>query len=147
MPTRISPIIAPRDTCPFMEAGVELVRAIIDALNRGDLDEMLGRMHPDFEWRPLEASPVARVYRGRAQVRRYVEDWLGTFESLRLELEDPTQVADRVVAVVRGHGRGRASGVELESRFCQVWTLRHGTALAMEEHATREQGLASVAGP
>jgi ketosteroid isomerase-like protein len=130
-----------------MEAGVELVRGIIDALNRGDLDEMLGRMHPDFEWRPLEASPVARVYRGRAQVRRYVEDWLGTFESLRLELEDPTQVADRVVVVVRGHGRGRASGVELESRFCQVWTLRHGTAVAMEEHATREQGLASVAGP
>ena len=80
-------------------------------------------------------------------MRRYVEDWLGTFESLRLELEDPTQVADRVVAVVRGHGRGRASGVELESRFCQVWTLRHGTAVAMEEHATREQGLASVAGP
>ena len=94
-------------------------------------------MHPDFEWRPLEASPVARVYRGLEQVRRYVEDWLGTFESLRLELEDPTQVADRVVAVVRGHGRGRASGVELESRFCQVWTLRHGPAVSMEEHATR----------
>jgi ketosteroid isomerase-like protein len=130
-----------------MEAGVELVRGIIEALNRGDLDEMLERMHPDFEWRPLEASPVARVYRGHEQVRRYVEDWLGTFESLGLELEDPTQVADRVVAVVRGHGRGRASGVELETRFCQVWTLRHGAAVAMEEHATREQALASVAGP
>jgi ketosteroid isomerase-like protein len=130
-----------------MEAGVELVRGIIEALNRGDLDEMLERMHPDFEWRPLEASPVARVYRGHEQVRRYVEDWLGTFESLRLELEDPTQVADRVVAGVRGHGRGRASGVELESRFCQVWTLHHGMAVAMEEHATREQALASVAGP
>jgi ketosteroid isomerase-like protein len=130
-----------------MEAGVELVRGIIEALNRGDLDEMLERMHPDFEWRPLEASPVARVYRGHEQVRRYVEDWLGTFESLGLELEDPTQVADRVVAVVRGHGRGRASGVELETRFCQVWTLRHGAAVAMGEHATREQALASVAGP
>jgi ketosteroid isomerase-like protein len=147
MPTRMPPIIAPRDTCPFMEAGVELVRGIVEALNRGDLDEMLARMHPDFEWRPLEASPVARVYRGREQVRRYVEDWLGTFESLRLELEDPTQVADRVVAVVRGHGRGRASGVQIETRFCQVWTLRHGTAIAMEEHATRDQGLASVARP
>jgi ketosteroid isomerase-like protein len=130
-----------------MEPGVELVREIVDALNRGDLDEMLASMHPDFEWRPLEASPVARVYRGHEQVRRYVEDWLGTFESLRLELEDPTQVADHVVAEVRGHGRGRASGVELESRFCQVWTLRHGTAVAMEEHATREQALASVVRP
>jgi ketosteroid isomerase-like protein len=130
-----------------MQEGVELVRVIIQALNRGDLDEMLGRMHPDFEWTPLETSPVARVYRGHAQVRRYVEDWIGTFESLRLELEDPTQVADRVVVEVRGQGRGRASGVELETRFCQVWTVRQGAAVAMEEHATREQALASVARP
>jgi ketosteroid isomerase-like protein len=129
-----------------MQAGVALVREIIEALNRGDVDGMLARMHPDFEWRPLEASPVERVYRGREQVRRYVEDWRGTFESLRVELEDPIQVADCVVAVVRGHGRGRASGVELETRFCQVWTLRRGAAIAMEEHATREQALASVAG-
>ena len=130
-----------------MEAGIELVRGIVDALNRGDLDEMLRRMDPDFEWTPLEASPVARVYRGREQVRRYVEDWLGTFESLRLELEDPAQVGDRVVVEVRGHGRGRASGVKIETRFWQVWTLLQGAAVAMEEHATREQALASMAGP
>ena len=126
----------------LMQAGVDLVREIIEALNRRDVDGMLARMHPDFEWRPLEASPVARVYRGREQVRRYVEDWLSTFESLRLDLEDPTEVGDRVVALVRGHGRGRASGVELDTWFCQVWTVRCGTALGMEEHETREQGLA-----
>jgi ketosteroid isomerase-like protein len=61
-----------------MHSGVELVRVIIDALNRRDVDGMLAHMDPDFEWRPLEASPVARVYRGREQVRRYVEDWLST---------------------------------------------------------------------
>jgi ketosteroid isomerase-like protein len=127
-----------------MQSDVELVRGIIQALNRGDVDGMLARMHPDFEWRPLEASPVARVYRGREEVRRYVEDWLNTFETLWLDLEDPTEVADRVVAVVRSRGRGRASGVELETRFCQVWSLRHGRAVAMEEYATREQGLATL---
>jgi ketosteroid isomerase-like protein len=127
-----------------MQSDVELVRGIIQALNRGDVDGMLARMHPDFEWRPLEASPVARVYRGREEVRRYVEDWLSTFDTLWLDLEDPTEVADRVVAVVRSRGRGRASGVELETRFCQVWSLRHGRAVAMEEYATREQGLAAL---
>jgi ketosteroid isomerase-like protein len=125
-----------------MQTGVQLVRGIIEALNRGDVDEMLARMHPDFEWRPLESSPVARVYRGREQVRRYVEDWLNTFEDLRLDLEDPTQIADHVVAAVRGHGRGRASGLELDNHFCQVWSLRGGTAVGMEEYATREQALA-----
>jgi ketosteroid isomerase-like protein len=44
-----------------MQADVELVRRIVDALNRGDLDAMLAQMHPDFEWTPLEASPMARV--------------------------------------------------------------------------------------
>ena len=127
-----------------MRSDVELVRGIIEALNRGDVDGMLAHMHPDFEWRPLEASPVARVYRGREEVRRYVEDWLGTFETLRLDLEDPTEVADGIVAVVHGHARGRASGLELETRFCEVWTLRGGRAVGMEEFATREQGLAML---
>ena len=76
----------------LMEADVEVVRGIIDALNRGDIDGMLARMAPDFEWKPLEASPVARVYRGREQVRRYVEDWRAAFDSLRLELQEPTEV-------------------------------------------------------
>ena len=130
-----------RSARPDMPSAVELVRGIIDALNRGDVDGMLSLMHPDFEWRPLETSPVARVYRGHEDVRRYVEDWLSTFDGIRLDLEDPTEVAGRVVAVVHGHGRGRASGVELDNRFCQVWTLRRGKAAAMEEYATREQAL------
>jgi ketosteroid isomerase-like protein len=128
-------------------AGVELVREIVAALNRGDVDGMLARMHPDFEWRPLEASPVARLYRGHEQVRRYVEDWLGTFEGLRLDLEDLRDVDDRVVVDVRGHGRGRASGIALASTFCQVWTLRRGTAVRMEEYPTRRQALAVLRSP
>ena len=127
-----------------MQASVDLVRGIVEALNRGDVEGMLARMHPDFEWTPLETSPVARVYRGHEQVRHYVEDWIATFENLRLDLEEPTEVGDRVLVVVRGHGRGRGSGLELNNRFCQLWSFRHGTAVAMEEYATREQALAEL---
>ena len=127
-----------------MHASSELVCGIIAALNRGDVDGMLARMAPDFEWRPLEASPVARVYRGHEDVRRYVEDWLTTFDGLRIEVEDMSDVADRVVAVVHGHGRGRASGLQLDAHFCQVWTVSRGTAMAMEEHKTREEALARL---
>jgi ketosteroid isomerase-like protein len=128
-----------------MQTGVQLVHEIIEALNRGDVEGMLARMDRDFEWRPLESSPVGGgVYRGHEQVRRYVEDWLGIFDDLRLDLEEPTEVGDRVVAMVQGHGRGRASGLQLDTRFCQVWTIRGGTATGMGEHATREQALAEV---
>ena len=128
-----------------MQTGVQLVHEIVDALNRGDVDGMLERMHPNFEWRPLESSPAAGgVYRGHEQVRRYVEDWLGTFDGLRIELEDPAEVGDRVVAMVQGHARGRASGLQLDTRFCQVWTVRDGLAVGMEEYATRALALAEV---
>ena len=125
-----------------MQPGVELVCVIIAALNRGDVDGMLAQMHPDFEWTPLESSPVARVYQGHEDVRRYVEDWVSTFDGLRIDVEDLTDVADRVVAVVHGHGRGRASGLQLDTRFCQVWTVRSGKAISMEEYASRAEALA-----
>jgi ketosteroid isomerase-like protein len=125
-------------------ATVEVVREIVDALNRGDVDAMLARMDPDFEWRPLENSPISRACRGHEEVRRYVEDWLGTFESVRVELGEPTAVGDHVVVAVRGHGRGRASGIEIHNRFCQVWTLNGGRAMRMQEYATRAQGLAAL---
>jgi ketosteroid isomerase-like protein len=127
-----------------MESDVELVCHIVEALNRGDVDGMLARMHPDFEWRPLESSPVARVYRGHEHVRGYVEDWLGTFDSLRLDLEDPSEVEGRVVAPVHAHGRGRASGLALDTRFCQLWTVRSGMAVRMDEFVTRDEALESL---
>jgi ketosteroid isomerase-like protein len=96
---------------------------------------------------------AARVEPGRARVPgacargRYIEDWLSTFDGVRLDLEDPAEIAGRVVADVHGHGRGRASGLETETRFCQVWTLRSGTAVRMDEYATREQALTALESP
>lgn len=125
-------------------ANVDVVRDLIDALNEGRVDELIERIDPDFEWTPLEDSPMARNYRGRQQVRRYVEDWLATFDSLRLELEEVRELGDHVITAVHGHGRGRLSGVELHSSFYQVWSLRSGTPKRMREYRNLEQGLASL---
>ena len=123
---------------------IDVVRDLIDDLNEGRVDELIGRIDLDFEWTPLEHSPVARPYRGREQVRGYVEDWLATFDSLHLELEELREVGERVIASVHGHGRGRLSGIELHNSFCQVWMFRSGTPTCMREYRDLDQALASL---
>ena len=127
-----------------------MVRDIVDAINRADVEGVLDLMDRDFEWTPLENSPAAGVCRGHAQVGRYIRDWLDTMESLRLDLKDPVERGDTVVVEVDGRGRGRTSGIELTNHFWQVWTLAGGTALRMREYPTREQAhraLPAVARP
>jgi ketosteroid isomerase-like protein len=126
------------------QPSVELVRELIDAVNRADVAAFLARVHPDFEWRTLESSPVAGVYKGHEAVRRYVEDWLTTFEGLRIDIDEISEVDDQVLVVVRGHARGRGSGIEVENHLCQVWALRDGAPVAMREYETRERALTQL---
>jgi ketosteroid isomerase-like protein len=128
----------------MLRGNAQVVRAIVDALNRADVGGMLARMDPDFEWTPVEGSLVATTHRGHEEVRRYVEDWLRTFDDLRIDVEDLSEAGEHVVAVVRGYGRGRASGVQPPNRFCQVWTVRSGVAVRMREYSTREEGLEAL---
>ena len=53
-------------------------------------------------------------------------------------------MAGRVIAPVNAHGRGRGSGLALDTRFCQVWTVRDGSALAMQEYASRDDALDAI---
>ena len=121
------------------------MRDVIDAINRGDVDGFLARTHADFEWRALESSLLAGTYRGREEVRAYVEEWLDTFDDVRLGIEELVEMDDEVLVVVRGSAWGKASGVEAKNYFCQLWTVSAGVPTQMHEYATREEALAAAA--
>jgi ketosteroid isomerase-like protein len=122
----------------------ERVRDAIEAINRGDVDGFLERTDPAFEWKALEQSPIAGTYRGREEVRAYVEEWLTTFGDVRLNVEELVEVNEHVLVVVRGSGWGKASGVEVENRFCQLWTVSEGVPTRMREYPTRDEALAAA---
>ncbi len=122
----------------------ERVREAIDAINRADVDGFLEHTHPDFEWQVLDASPLAGTYRGREEIRAYVEEWLNTLEDLRLDIEELVEVAGRVLVVVRGSARGKASRVEVRNHFCQLWTLSEDIPMRMHEYASRKEALAAA---
>jgi ketosteroid isomerase-like protein len=49
--------------------------------------------------------------------------------------------SDRVVAVVRNSGRGRAGGVPTQGRYYVACVVREGQIIAGAKYATREEAL------
>jgi ketosteroid isomerase-like protein len=95
----------------------------------------------DFEWVPDERFTLSEgPIRGRENVQRYFE---GLIESIHFfpELEELFDRGDQVLAFVRVRGRGNASGVELDVRNAQLWTLRQGKAVRGEAYADRDRAL------
>jgi len=98
------------------QENVELVREAFEAFNRGDLEEALERMHPDIEWRTLDAFPDAGTYRGREEVQEFWHTWRETFRGFRLHLQECVPIGERhVLATFRVSGKGAESGVGVES--------------------------------
>jgi ketosteroid isomerase-like protein len=98
------------------EENVEMVREAFEAFNRGDLEEALERMHPEIEWRALDAFPDAGTYHGRNEVREFWRTWRDTFRGLRLHLQECVAIGEHyVLATFRVSGEGAESGVGVES--------------------------------
>jgi ketosteroid isomerase-like protein len=85
--------------------------------------------------------------RGLEGVRASVADWLGEFEDESTEVEELVDAGPgRVVGVVRDRGRGKGSGVEVESRFFHLWIVRDGRVASFVEFTTRDEALEAAAG-
>jgi ketosteroid isomerase-like protein len=87
-------------------------------------------MHPDCEVRGIEVGETLRGHDGLAAGFR---DWFDAFEEFTIEPEDFIVRGDRVLVPVRQRARGKGSGVEVEQRFYQLFTLRDGLVLRFEE--------------
>jgi uncharacterized protein len=111
---------------PDAEPNVELVRQVYEAFSRGDHAALLERLHPDVEWLPMRTLLEGSGYRGRAAVAQLLEQ-KGVLQDLDVEPEELIPVGtDRVLAEVRLCGRGRGSGVSVDERLTDLWTIRDG---------------------
>jgi ketosteroid isomerase-like protein len=133
-------VVADRDNVEIMRRGFEGFR------QRG-IDAMADLIHPDFE---AHADPQLTtepdVYRGADGIRRWYEGFEGFMEEVRFETDEFVGSGDRVLVAARLVGRGAGSGIEVEQRAWQVWTLRDGRAIRLdtyadEAEARREAGL------
>jgi ketosteroid isomerase-like protein len=122
---------------------VELVCSYYEALNRRDLDafELLA---PEIEFHLTGVFPDLKpVYRGRAAVRSFFEQFTEPWEELMIEPARVIDVEERVLVLLRFHARGR-DGIEVELPLAHLWTLRSGRAVRMDAYSDQEEALETV---
>jgi uncharacterized protein len=129
------------DTPSVTDVDVQSLRRGYEALNGGNLSAVLELLDPDIEWHE-PASPEAGSHRGREGFERYLRGWRESFDDFRVHPEQVVDRGDRLIAIVRQTGRGRASGLRVEARLAHVWTVQDGRAVRWEAVADPDEVLA-----
>jgi ketosteroid isomerase-like protein len=128
------------------QENVEIVRRAYEAFNSEGLDAHLEHFHPDAEYDITAAiGPYAGMYYGRAAIRSFLADYFETWEYVRMEPEDVIEVGeDHVVVPLRIHMRGKESGVAVDARPTNVWTMSDGKALRIAVYNDKGEALRAV---
>ena len=121
------------------QENVELVRRAYDAWDRRDFEAMSDLLHPDFE-----LDLTARVlnpdrYVGVEGLRRFVDELGETWDDMGLEPEEFIDAGDQVVVPILARLRGRGSGLSLQDRIVQVWSVREGKAERVQVFTDRDE--------
>jgi ketosteroid isomerase-like protein len=123
------------------EENVQMVRAGIDAFNRGDRDAAFEQLAPDFELDMSRAiSPDQRGVYGPDQLRQFWDETVEPFESFRFEAEEFIEAGDQVIVPTTVIARGR-DGIEVTARSATIYTIRDGALVRMCMYQTRQDAL------
>jgi ketosteroid isomerase-like protein len=123
------------------QADIEALRAVYEAVNRGDWDAAFRDGHPDFELKTPDQNPIAGTYRGQEAVRGFFDEIWAAFEEVTVEPEQFRELDGRVLVSLLMKLRPSDSGATVEMRITHLWTMRDGKPARCEVFTRREQAL------
>ena len=97
----------------------------------------------DFVWdmSNFHGWPEQQVYEGADGAQAFLRAWTDAWEDWELEVDALRDAGDKVVALMRQHGRSKAAGMPVEMVFAQVWTVRDGREARMDMYSDRAEAL------
>ena len=119
------------------EENVEIVRKAVEAYARGDLDAALTNADPGIVWNPVEEAAT----QGHDAIRANLERWETDWEDYEATPEEYIDAGDQVLVTIHWSGRGRGSGVQVDIRTYNVYTLRTAKVIRMDEFTERSDAL------
>ena len=122
------------------QENVEIVRRLYETWMPGG-EALLSFVDREIEFSQPPGQPGAGTYRGREGVRRALAQWFEPWDDYRIEVDRLIDLGDDVLAETRQYARGKGSGVEVEHRIFQLWTLRDGRIRRARMYFDRGQAL------
>jgi ketosteroid isomerase-like protein len=83
------------------------------------------------------------VYRGRAGMRKFWDDFRGPWQSVRIVIDDFVESGDRIVALYKFEAVGR-DGLTVHREAANVLTVRDGLATRIDAHESWQAALDAV---
>jgi len=130
---------------------VDLIKWGMEAFNRRDWDAALELIAEDAVWTTYFATVAGEKSRyGRAAIRRAWEEAAEVFggDAYQVEPRDFRDLGSGTILVaVRLTGQGTESGVEVETEYAQLWTLRLGLAVRVDSYGDVAEALKAAGLP
>jgi uncharacterized protein len=127
------------------EPNVELVQAAFQAFERGDMEGILRLCDENIEiTQAVELPGVSRHQHGHAGVREAFAIWPEQWDDFRIAILRVADMGDHVLVTTLQGGRGKVSGVEVETRFTFLFTVRAGKIAEWRIFIREQEALEAV---
>jgi ketosteroid isomerase-like protein len=126
----------------MLQENVEIVRAWIDAFNRGGIEETMRYLDPDIEWTTAVTNLKAGTYHGHEGVRQWMQAAFADWDSLRVEPERFIDAAEQQVVVpLRITALGKQTGTSTVFNFTTVAELQRGMVVRVRNYTNQAEAL------
>jgi ketosteroid isomerase-like protein len=126
------------------ETNVEIVRQVYERWARGDFRGGTEIFDPWVVLVMRPEFPDAGAYLGLEKISAYMRRFLEGWDHAVIEGEEFIAAGESVVVQVHQQASGLKSGVPVDMRYFQVWTLRGGAVIRIENVKGREEALEAV---
>jgi ketosteroid isomerase-like protein len=126
-----------------MSQAVEIVRRMYDAFHGGDAQRALSCFHPEVVV-DARTRMDSGIVHGREELGRIIGQWVGTFDEWREEIDEIRNLGSQVFVVATQRGRGKGSGIEVETRYALLYEVRGGQITRMTMFREPAQALAAA---